>query len=32
MFTITVNGRIYRGTRKALKPFGKPKLTIKRSK
>ena len=32
MFTITVNGRVYRGTRKALKAFGKPRLTIKRSK
>ena len=28
MFTITVNGRLYRGKYKALKPFGKPKLTI----
>ena len=28
MFTITVNGRVYRGTRKALKAFGKPKLTL----
>ena len=26
MFTITVNGRLYRGKYKALKPFGKPKL------
>ena len=28
MFTITVNGRVYYGTRKKLKPFGKPRLTI----
>ena len=28
MFTITVNGRVYRGTRKALKAFGKPKLIL----
>ena len=28
MFTITINGRVYRGTRKALKAFGKPRLTI----
>ena len=26
MFTITINGRVYRGTRKALKAFGKPRL------
>lgn len=32
MFTITINGRVYRGTRKALKVFGKPRLAIKRSK
>ena len=28
MFTVTINGRVYRGTRKALKAFGKPRLTI----
>ena len=28
MFTITINGRLYRGKYKALKHFGKPKLTI----
>lgn len=28
MFTVTINGRVYRGTRKALKAFGRPRLTI----
>lgn len=28
MFTITVNGRIYRGSYRELKAFGKPKLII----
>lgn len=28
MFTITINGRVYYGTRKKLKPFGKPKLKL----
>lgn len=28
MFTITINGRLYRGKYKALKAFGKPKLKL----